>query len=265
MIAAAKPTTIETRVPTRSCERTSEPFSVVPSGWLHVGGGEHVGARGVRVVGSEQRAEDGDERARRRAPRVPKRPRQVSSRRSSPRMPPPVAHRVLHPRVEEEVEAVGDQVGEDHPGAEDEERPLQHGEVLVVDRVVAELAEARPGEDRLDRDRARRRRRRTGSPTSVTSGSSALGTAWRLTTRSPRHPGRALDGDEVLGHHVDHRRAHDQEVLAEQHQRHRGRRQDQVGGDVERPRPTSSRTRPPASSADRRGRSARRPRRGGSG
>ena len=38
MIAAAKPTTIETRAPTRICEKTSEPFSVVPSMWSKLGG-----------------------------------------------------------------------------------------------------------------------------------------------------------------------------------------------------------------------------------
>ncbi len=38
MKAAANPTTTETRVPTSSWEKTSEPFSVVPRMWLHEGG-----------------------------------------------------------------------------------------------------------------------------------------------------------------------------------------------------------------------------------
>src|SRR6476659_7027557 len=92
----------------------------------------------------------------------PKRPRQVPSRRSrtvpgsssnsgcartsiaapacSPLIPGPSCR--LHPRVEVEVQAVGEQVGQDHPGREDQERPLEHREVLVLDRLEAELAEA---------------------------------------------------------------------------------------------------------------------------
>ncbi len=37
MIAAAKPTTIDTRAPARICEKTSAPFSVVPSQWSKLG------------------------------------------------------------------------------------------------------------------------------------------------------------------------------------------------------------------------------------
>ena len=55
--------------------------------------------------------------------------------------------RRLHPRVEVEVEAVGEQVGQDHPGGEDQERPLEHREVLVLDRLEAELAQ--PGQEKI--------------------------------------------------------------------------------------------------------------------
>src|SRR6266496_1488579 len=54
----------------------------------------------------------------------------------------------LHPRVEVEVQAVGEEVGDDHAGREDEEGALEHGEVLVVDGLEAQEAQARPREDR---------------------------------------------------------------------------------------------------------------------
>ena len=61
-----------------------------------------------------------------------------------------------HPRVELEVEEVGEQVEEDHRQREEQERRLQHRVVALVDRLDDQEPDARVREDVLDGDRARR-------------------------------------------------------------------------------------------------------------
>ena len=151
--------------PTRIWEKTSEPFSVVPSQMVDAGRSEHVEARGVRVIGSDGLAEDGHEGEQADHPEpdaaAPGAQQEIAdtcrslvansaaapARSLRAGRPAPGSCR-LHPRVEVEVQAVGEQVGQDHPGGEDEEGSLEHREVLVLDRLEAELAQARPGEDR---------------------------------------------------------------------------------------------------------------------
>ena len=212
--AAAKPTTIETRAPTRICEKTSAPFSVVPRMWSSSAAAstsrlEAFGSYGAsavpkiatnanrpRIAEPEPPAPGAEQQARGSAPARPAARDGASlarmdldrARRMHDRLMWLRAHRDLHPRVEVEVEAVGEQVGEDHPDREDEEGPCSTGKSLSLIAVEAELAEPGPGEDRLDRDRAAGDRRRTGSPTAVTSGSSAFGTAWLRTTRCHGSP-----------------------------------------------------------------------------
>ena len=285
--AAAKPTTIETRAPTRICEKTSEPFSVVPRMWSDARRREHVEARGVRVVGRDRRCRRS--RRRRTAPsdREPEAPapgaeqqvadaRLGSSRNSgcaststaAPACSPLIAGR---PLIATAPAGRGRSTGSRRSGWPGSPRPRRRGTSPAstgksLSLIAWKLSSPRPGhekivsiviappDDRAELDRRQRHQRQQRVRHRVAADDPL-----------PRQPGRPLDGDEVLGQHVDHRRAHDQEVLAEQHQRHRGRRQDQVLGDVRARSRTSWRTRPRASPAVRSGRSVSRPRRRGSG
>ena len=226
-----------------------------------------LGPTAARARRCSRRAGPRARAARRRRPRNANRPSSADAEQPAPgpeQQPPDLAHADLHPRIEDEVQRVGEQVREDHRDGEDQERPLEHREVLVVDRVVGELAEPGPGEERLDRDhpagdRAELQRRQRHER------QQRVGHRVAAHDLVPRHPRRPLDGHEVLGEDVDHRRAHDHEVLAEQHQRERGRR----AGPCARRRPPparrTSRTPPPASPAGRPGTAASRPRTAGSG
>src|SRR3954453_4140142 len=57
-----------------------------------------------------------------------------------------------HPRVEETVEEVGDEVHDDHDERDEEERALGERVVARRDRLDEEAAETGPAEDGLDDD-----------------------------------------------------------------------------------------------------------------
>ena len=112
-----------------------------------LGGCEHVGARRVRVVRREQRAED--RRRTRTAPMT------ASANACRAWLASSDAHAVLHPRVEEEVQAVGEQVQRRSPTTEKTRNtPCSIGKSLALIASELEQAEAGPREDRLDRDDA---------------------------------------------------------------------------------------------------------------
>src|SRR5919199_1508621 len=61
---------------------------------------------------------------------------------------------VGHPRVEERVDDVHDQVGYDDEERAEQDGALDHRKVGVLDAVVGEAPDARDVEDGLDQDRA---------------------------------------------------------------------------------------------------------------
>ena len=132
-----------------------------------------------------------------------------------------------HPRVEPRVEQVGDQVEQDHRGAEHEEQPLEHRKIRPLERVVGGEAEAGPGEDRLHRDRPRQHeaevdgRERDHRQQGVRDGVA-------ITDQRVPQTLRAREHEVVLAHRVEQGRAHDDRVLAQVCERQRQRRQEHV-------------------------------------
>src|SRR3954452_14866171 len=105
-------------------------------------------------------------------------------------------------RVDERVENVDDQVGDDDEEGADQHRALDHREVAVLDRVVREAADPRDVEHALGEDRAaeehadvdpgRGNERRDGAPHAVAQHDAPLAQALR-----------ARGADVVLGHRLD--------------------------------------------------------------
>ena len=101
------------------------------------------------------------------------------------------AHSLRHPRVELEVQEVGEQVEDDHRQREEEERRLQHRVVALVDRLDDEEADARIREDVLDGDRAPPMMNPSERATSVMTGASRCGTRASRPSTSSRGLSRA--------------------------------------------------------------------------
>src|SRR6187200_1169728 len=134
---------------------------------------------------------------------------------------------LLHPRVESEVEEVGEQVEEDHRQREQEECRLQHRIVALVDRLDDEESDARVREDVLDGDRAaddepeRQRDERDDREHRVAEPV--------LPHRRPvREPLRPRGEDVVLAERLEHRRANDERVLTKDDEAERERGKDHV-------------------------------------
>ena len=90
-----------------------------------------------------------------RAPRPGQRPRRARWRpRPRRRRLGGRAHAAAPAGRARRTTQVGDQVGDDHPGREQQEDALQQRDVRHLDRLVRQQPEARPGEHGLDRDRA---------------------------------------------------------------------------------------------------------------
>ena len=135
------------------------------------------------------------------------------------------------PRIELEVEEVGDEVAEDHGHGQHEEGALQHRVVALQHRVVDGPSDPGPREDGLDQDRA-------GDDVAEREGDEGGDRQHRVPQRVAAHDRprpEALGArrqDVVLPERLEHRRAHDQRVLAVQHEPERRRREDHVGEHV---------------------------------
>ena len=130
-----------------------------------------------------------------------------------------------HPRIEQSIEQVGDQVHGDHDERDQEERALRERVVAGRDRLHEQSPEARPAEDgfhhHVGADVGPDRQREGGQD------------------RQQRVTGRVIDhdaplretlhtshGDELLVHDVDHRRTHEEQrqALKIEGDRQRGQR-----------------------------------------
>ena len=171
---AARPTSRLMREPQTSCVQMLRPSLSVPSGpnslgLAHAVVGGRVDRAQPGLVGEQRRRErhqHEERRARRARPsrrgcagscaRRRRARGAGAARRSGARSgAATVLTRVRTRGSSADVEQVGEQVEEDHRGAEDEEQPLEHRQVGALERLVGGEPEAGPGEDRLDRDRAR--------------------------------------------------------------------------------------------------------------
>src|SRR4051794_10651262 len=151
--AAAKPTAREIWMPCAIPERTSRPSSSVPSQCSAEGGAI---TSSVIMPGSRPET-TGYARAIAKSARM----------KSPPRTPERCVLKLCqalctarsvaaaHARIEHDVDEVGHEVrGHHHEGGEEQDA-LQHWVVAVSDRGDEQVAEARPGEHRLDEDGAR--------------------------------------------------------------------------------------------------------------
>ena len=191
---AANPTSNEARAPQISSPSTRGPGGRCPAGSR----ARRVVGRAVTLVTSsgpsadhrrEQREQDDDDQqaeadhagrcatnSRHTCGAAARRRAATAASRGGSRVDAHVTR--LHSGVEHAVEQVGDEVHHDDDRREHDEGALQQRQVGRAERLVGELAEAGPGEHRLDRDRAGDQPPRCRK-TSVTVGSSALGTACR--------------------------------------------------------------------------------------
>src|SRR5512145_1053191 len=250
--AAVNPTSSEMRAPCTIRSNTERPKLSVPSGYSSVGGVSS--SDGGASSGPSAVAGSIDAGSMNTGPTIATTTKNVStatptmpwrSRRNVAQWAAAVARRrchtnargdrssracsadmsgLAHPGVEIAIRDVGGEVERDHGGAGQEEDPLDHRVVELVDRLVGQQTETRPREDRLDDDRAaeheaeveedQRERRQERVRHHVVTPDHVLGQALRPGTR-----------DVVLVRHVDHRRSHDDRVLADVAQREREHRQ----------------------------------------
>src|SRR6188508_350708 len=134
---------------------------------------------------------------------------------------------LLHPRVEPEVEEVGEEVENDHRQGEQEERRLQHRIVALVDRLDDQEPDARVREDVLNGDRAAddepERQRNEGDYREHRVAEPVL------PDRRPVREAFCPRGEDVvLTERLEHRRPDDERVLAEDDEAECQRREDHV-------------------------------------
>src|SRR5436189_1667668 len=175
---AAAPSSSERRAPSTTCEKMSLPWSVVPNRWCHDGAcraasrlnpfgslTEISGAISATITTNASIVRPSRDlglpssRTSQPGTRSCRRVRRGGAASSSSSVGSNCDIRTgtsgrAQPRVEDEVEDVHDEVGEDHADREDDEERLREGVVVSEHGLLQGVAGARVAEDVLDEDEA---------------------------------------------------------------------------------------------------------------